>query len=289
MDRRQDAGADARGGDAQGGTRGVVVERLTIWLSGLPIGLAALLIVAIPTTTVMIMTFVVRRTFGLNRLESNNEVAGFKYAVLGVIYAVLLGFAVIVVWENFRDGAGAVIKEASALSTIFRLADGVGPSAAEPIRAAALHYGDVVVKEEGPILAKGGRVSSDATKALSALYAAVLTANPTTLEQSDAYQTLLTALTTLSDGRRDRLELGGSTVPNVVWIALFGGAILNVVFTLFFGTRHIWVQMVMSGMLTAVIFIGLFAIIMIDHPFSGSVRLSMEPIEYALKTVGEQP
>jgi hypothetical protein len=38
-----------------------------------------------------------------------------------------------------------------------------------------------------------------------------------------------------------------------------------------------------------VIFIGLFAIIMIDHPFSGSVRLSMEPIEYALKTVGEQP
>jgi hypothetical protein len=266
-----------------------VVERLTIWLSGLPIGLAALLIVAIPTTTVMIMTFVVRRTFGLNRLESNNEVAGFKYAVLGVIYAVLLGFAVIVVWENFRDGAGAVIKEASALSTIFRLADGVGPSAAEPIRAAALHYGDVVVKEEGPILAKGGRVSSDATKALSALYAAVLTANPTTLEQSDAYQTLLTALTTLSDGRRDRLELGGSTVPNVVWIALFGGAILNVVFTLFFGTRHIWVQMVMSGMLTAVIFIGLFAIIMIDHPFSGSVRLSMEPIEYALKTVGEQP
>ena len=99
----------------------------------------------------------------------------------------------------------------------------------------------------------------------------------------------LSALTTLSDGRRDRLELAGSTVPKVVWIALFGGAILNVAFTLFFGTRHIWVQMVMSGMLTAVIFIALFAIIAMDHPFYGSVRVSLEPIEYVLTTVGNQP
>jgi hypothetical protein len=260
-----------------------------MWLSSLPLWQSVLLIVAIPTVTVMALTLIVRRIVGLDRLEVNNEVAGFKYAVLGVIYAVLLGFAVIVVWENFRDGSKAVIQEASALSTISRLADGVGPDVAKSIREAAHHYGEVVVTEEGPLLAKGGLVSVNATNALSALYSAVLNAHPQTLEQSDAYQNLLTSLTTLSDGRRDRLELGGSTVPDVVWIALFGGAILNVVFTLFFGTRHIWVQMVMSGMLTAVIFLALFAIITMDHPFLGRVRVSMEPIEYVLATVGNQP
>jgi hypothetical protein len=77
-------------------------------------------------------------------------------------------------------------------------------------------------------------------------------------------------------------------VPQVVWIALFGGAILNVIFTLFFGTRHIWVQMIMSGMLSAVIFIALFAIVAMDHPFLGSVRVSLDPIEYVLVTVGDQ-
>jgi hypothetical protein len=137
-------------------------------------------------------------------------------------------------------------------------------------------------------LARGGLVSLDATNALTALYVSVMDAHPQTLEQSDVYQSLLSALTTLADGRRDRLELAGSTVPKVVWIALFGGAILNVGFTLFFGTRHIWVQMVMSGMLTAVIFIALFAIIAMDHPFYGSVRVSLEPIEYVLSTVGNQ-
>jgi hypothetical protein len=45
----------------------------------------------------------------------------------------------------------------------------------------------------------------------------------------------------------------------------------------------------MSGMVTAVIFMGLLAIVMIDHPFSGSVRVSLEPIDYVLQTVGHQP
>jgi hypothetical protein len=260
----------------------ITLSRLSLWPS-------VVFIVVMPTAMAMVLTLLVRRWAGLDRLEHNNEVAGFKFAVLGVIYAVLLGFAVIVVWENFRDGEAAVLGEASALSTVFRLADGVGPDAAATIRHAADHYGDVVVSVEGPMLAEGGSVSRDATLALSALYAAVLTAEPTTAEQSDVYQTLLTALTTLSDARRDRLELAGSTVPGVVWIALFGGALCNVAFTLFFGTRHIWVQMVMSGMLTAVIFLALFAIIKLDHPFLGSVRVSMEPIDYVLSSVGGEP
>jgi hypothetical protein len=262
---------------------------MILWLSSLPLWQTIPLGVVLPTVIVMATTLMVRKLAGLNRLEANNEVAGFKYAVLGVIYAVLLGFAVIVVWENFRDGQTAVMQEASALSTIFRLADGVGPGAAEAIRDAAHHYGVVVVTEEGPILARGGLVSLNATDALSGLYTAVLNAHPQTLEQSDAYQNLLVALTTLSDGRRDRLELGGSTVPEIVWIALFGGAIINVSFTLFFGTRHIWVQMVMSGMLTAVIFLALVAIVSMDHPFYGSLRVSLEPIEYVLFAVGAKP
>lgn len=259
------------------------------WLSNLPLLQSALIFVATPTIVVMLLTLLVRRLAGLSRLEANNEVAGFKYAVLGVIYAVLLGFAVIVVWENFRDGQSSVMHEASALSTIYRLADGVGPAVAGQIQQAASHYAEVVVREEAPMMAQGLRISGHATLSLSALYTAVLSAKPATPGQSDAYQSLLVALTTLADARRDRLELGGSTVPQVIWIVLFGGAILNIIFLLFFGTRHIWVQMLMSGMLTAVIFMALFAIIMIDHPFAGSVRVTMEPIQYVLDHVALHP
>ena len=65
-----------------------------LWVLGILVGLATLL--------AMLGPIVVRRRLGLEWLSTNNEVAGFKFATIGVLYAVLLGFAVIVVWEEFN-------------------------------------------------------------------------------------------------------------------------------------------------------------------------------------------
>jgi hypothetical protein len=54
--------------------------------------------------------------------EENNDVAGFIYAVLGVIYAVLLALVVIAVWEDFGRARVTVETEANALAEIFWLA-----------------------------------------------------------------------------------------------------------------------------------------------------------------------
>jgi hypothetical protein len=43
-----------------------------------------------------------RRKWGIDRLKLNNEVAGFKFSVIGVLYAALLAFVVVAVWENYK-------------------------------------------------------------------------------------------------------------------------------------------------------------------------------------------
>ena len=73
------------------------------FLTGLPLWLSGLLLVGLPTVLAMFGPILVRRYVTLEKLEKNNEVAGFKFAVVGVLYAVLLGFAIIVVWERFSD------------------------------------------------------------------------------------------------------------------------------------------------------------------------------------------
>ena len=52
------------------------------------------------TALAMAVSLLVRRYVGLEKLRTNNEVAGFKFAVIGVLYAVLLGFAVVIAWER---------------------------------------------------------------------------------------------------------------------------------------------------------------------------------------------
>ena len=57
----------------------------------------------------------------MDRLSLNNEVAGFKFAVIGVFYAVLLAFVVIAVWEDFRQTEATVRDEAKAAVDLHRI------------------------------------------------------------------------------------------------------------------------------------------------------------------------
>ncbi len=98
-------------------------------LSDLPVWLAAIFVVGLPTAVAVACSAAVRRQFGFEGLQANNEVAGFKFAVLGVVYAVLLGFAVIVVWEKFHTAEVAVTQEAGVTATLFRLSDGTSRTA----------------------------------------------------------------------------------------------------------------------------------------------------------------
>src|SRR3954447_11363614 len=55
--------------------------------------------------------------------QQHNDVAGFIYAALGVIYAVLLALVVIAVWEQYQAASETVEQEANAAAEIFWLAN----------------------------------------------------------------------------------------------------------------------------------------------------------------------
>jgi hypothetical protein len=61
--------------------------------------------------------------------------------------------------------------------------------------------------------------------------------------------------------RRVRLHLATGLVPDVIWIALFAGALLNVGFTLFFGSENLLAQVSMTGVLSLLVTLGLVVII----------------------------
>src|SRR3954463_16420579 len=53
--------------------------------------------------------------------QQHNDVAGFIYAALGVIYAVLLALVVITAWEEYQAASETVEEEANATAEIFWL------------------------------------------------------------------------------------------------------------------------------------------------------------------------
>src|SRR5262245_3449018 len=104
-----------------------------------PLWIAAVVLLVPTTIFAMCGPIIVRRHVPLDRLSSNNEVAGFKFAVVGVIYAVLLAFAIVVVWERFNQADNDVAREAAAAATRCRLAQGLDAPDGAAVRKATTH------------------------------------------------------------------------------------------------------------------------------------------------------
>jgi hypothetical protein len=79
----------------------------------------------------------------------------FILGVVGCIYAVLLAFVVIVVWEQFEAAQTAVSEEATHLGNIIRLADGLPQEASARIRSEAKEYAKDVLEAEWPAMGIG--------------------------------------------------------------------------------------------------------------------------------------
>src|ERR1700748_1801749 len=135
----------------------------------MPLWLSAILLIGLATVSAMLGPVVIRRFVQLDKLRTNNEVAAFKFATVGVIYAVLLAFAVIVVWEKFNEAETNVAREAGAAATVFRLLEGLADEDSGPMKQAMIAYLDATVEKDWPAM-EHGRASADVTRALSNVY-----------------------------------------------------------------------------------------------------------------------
>ena len=126
----------------------------SLWIS-------ATILVMVTTFVAILGPLVVRRFVLLDKLSSNNEVAGFKFATVGVLYAVLLAFAIIVVWEKFSNAEDIVAQEAGAAETIFRLSHGIDNETGAELRDALGKYLAIAVAIDWPAMDRGTMGATD--------------------------------------------------------------------------------------------------------------------------------
>ena len=89
----------------------------------------------------------------------------------------------------------------------------------------------------------------------------------------------------LAEYRRLRIFAGNDTVPPVVWLVLLVGGLFTVSYTFFFGMKNIKAQYLITTTLTVTITSILFLIYVLDHPFTGTSRVSTEPLREVMEVM----
>ncbi|MFN8590147.1 MAG: DUF4239 domain-containing protein [Thermomicrobiales bacterium] len=243
------------------------------------------IVVAVVVLLSALGLILVRRFVPLSSLAQHTDVAGYVYAVIGVLYAVMLAQMVITSWEEFRDASASATDEASAVLNLSRLADGFPEDGRIMVQTALQEYARHVIEVEWVELGRGEFVPNLHMSPMRELWAAVNRAGQATAANEQVYAASLSQLDQLDDARRKRILLSDEGLPEIMVSVLLIGAVVTVGFSYLFAVDNLWAHGLMTSSLAVLIALLLLLATELETPFSGLSSVSPTAMQFALAEI----
>src|ERR1700758_2033967 len=174
-------------------------------------------IVILIVVCALLFKMAVDRLWTREHRKTHNDLIGWQLSILGTTYAVIVGFMLYAVWNNFGLAEVNADTEANALVNVYRLADGLPAAQRDQLRQAARNYADVALNKDWPAMAQGytGRLPShDLDQEMWQILMSVKDASGTELTAEDH---ALYELSTVAERRRLRQLQSVGRLPGVRW------------------------------------------------------------------------
>lgn len=223
-----------------------------------------------------------RRASSMDALREHHDIAGFIYAIIGVVYGVMLGFVTLVVWEHHEAVESHAAREAAALADLYRFTAAMPAPLDATARERLRAYTVAVIDDEWAAL-EAGHASAAAREAFDALWRAYLAEQPDSPEAQLWLAESLDALGEVGEYRRLRLVGARFGVPGPLWAVLLVGGAITISFGYMFGAPNPRMHGLMIASLSTVIGLVLLVILSLEHPFSGAVRVEPTAFQEALE------
>src|SRR5881398_3616409 len=249
-----------------------------------PVPLSFLTVSVVAAAIALSGLYLVRKKYPTEVLKENHEVAAIIFNAFGLFYGVMVAFVVFVTWSGYDEATKNLQLEASEALDIFHSAEAFPDSPRKIIQQGVRDYLSVVYNDEVPKMATGDLsvYSSGAHAPLRLLFSQL---DATSIPNRELYGESLRCLNNLAQYRRLRIFAGNDTIPPVIWLVLLVGGVFTVSYTFFFGMKNIKAQYLLTTTLTVMITSILFLIYVLDHPFTGTSKVSLEPLRQAMATM----
>jgi hypothetical protein len=249
------------------------------WFEALPLGLGAIIVIGGFVLISLVLARVVARIVRPDLLIEHNDLTGFIFAVVGVIYAVVLGFVVIGVWERFEAAEDRTFDESSSLTIVYRDASAFANGAL--LRGDLRDYVETVIHVGWPAL-ENAKHSPKAARSAETISREVNRTQPVNARQVALYPLMVSAMDEALIDRDARLALDANGLNGIMWSTVYAGGFITIAFTFLFGFRRTVMQTAMIGTLALLIGLVIFLTMSLDFPFQGAVRVGPEAFERAL-------
>ena len=211
---------------------------------------------------------------------SRDDQVGWQLSVLGITYAVILGFMFFAEWSNFTAAQLNADLEASALRNIFRLAEGLPPQQRAQLEVQTRAYAAAVLDEDWPVMA-GGQTPEKSHQINNSMWETLTSVKASSASEATVEDHALSELSTLTMHRQTRVVQSASRLPVIFWYVLLVGGILTIISVTMFGSINLRLHAFQVSSLTLLVTLCMLAIADLDGPFRGWVHISNYAFERA--------
>lgn len=247
-------------------------------MAGLWLFLAAVLVVSVLVALGSMR--LATRTFGPAGKERNPGLSPFITTV-GLVYGALLGFTVVVAWEQFSSADTNVASEASTLTTMYRQTVAMPEPEQTQLRQLLRKYATAV---EGPEWDKQdvGGTSDTARAAITQMYRVFGSQQPGAAS-SPVDGEFLGQLTVLASDRNTRILDSKPRIPVLLWAGLIFGGVVLVALTGFVYLESERAHAILSSTVAVLLGLLLFIVFWLDHPFGSELGITPAPFRHSLE------
>lgn len=222
----------------------------------------------------------VRNNVPSELIRANHDVASYTLNILGLMYAVLIGFTIVNVQGRFDEVDHNVHTEANILLNLFRDASALPKKNRDAIRKEIRTYVDQVVSREWSDMENHDQQHLHSPLHLHNLWQSYYDVEPISPKDQIWYRVSVDKLNDLNNARLERLFSSEQKLGPFMWTLLLVGGFCLVIFMYFFSAPSLLAQFCMASVIAGNIVFMLFLIYSLDTVFTGSIKVDSTAFEF---------
>jgi hypothetical protein len=213
--------------------------------------------------------------------EGHNGALSPFLTCVGLVYGALLGFTIVVGWEQFSSAEANVSNEASTLITMYRQTVGMPVPEQTQMRELLRKYTKAVEGPEWENAIRAGVGTESARDALNEMYR-VLGSEQSSVASNPISQKFLDKLDVLALERNQRILDATPRIPGLLWTGLLFGGVVLLALGGFMRLGSVRAHLLLLSAVAVLLGLLLFIVYWLDHPFGNQLGVTSAPFEQSL-------
>lgn len=218
------------------------------------------------------------RKFPFATIVESGEGIGSYCNVIGVLYAIVLGYVLVNVYESYSLASEKSEQETSLVIDLFRDADGLPGIQGLLYQKATIEYVDSVIDQEWKYMIKNQTHHPETFDKFSNLYNLAKRIKCESDEERIFLEQIVVRLNELSSTRRERVQLASARLPDMLWAMLLGVGTVSFGMCFIFPIENHKIRMTLLCSTAAVMTFTTLLIYILDRPYNGTLGIKPDSL-----------